>query len=372
MGVPELAMLGANVFAGKKAVDAVSGGGGKPGDGGKKSPGPPGDYVGAVQEQGRQQRDLLNEQTQANRPNQSTPFASSQWTRGPDGQWQQNVSLNGQLGSSAIAAQNQLAEQMRQPLDFGKLPELGTGESARQQASDAAYRQAASRLDPQFQQMEDRNRARLLNQGLAEGSEAYNRAMDRLSQQRNDAYNQANFSAIREGTAAGSALFNQNLAGRQQAIQELLRARQQPMQELGFLQSLTSMPGFSQAGMAQAPNLLGAMTAQDQANLLRYQMGQQGRADAIGGITDLIGTLGPIAMMASDERVKTGLERHEEEVLPGVPLATFRYTPEIGMPGLYAGVVAQDLQQVRPDAVISGEDGTLYVGPEFFPVKIGE
>lgn len=341
--------------------------------GGKKSGGPPpADYMGLAREVGAQQRGLLNEQTQANRPNQSTPFASSQWTRGPNGEWQQNVSLNGQLGQSAIAAQNQLAEQMRQPLDFSTLQELGTGESARQQASDAAYRQASSRLDPQFQEMEDRNRTRLLNQGLAEGSEAYNKAMDRLATQRTDAYNQANFSAIREGTAAGQTLFGQNLAARQQGIQELLRARSQPMQDLGFLQSLTPMPGFQGAGLGQADNLLGAAGMADAAAFRRWQAQQQAMADLYGGLTDLAGTGASLAMFASDERVKTSLERHDEEVLPGVPLATFRYREGYGPEGLHAGVVAQDLQKVQPEAVHEGRDGILYVGEDFAPVKIGE
>lgn len=337
----------------------------------KGSAPPPPDYMGLGNQQAELQRQYLNEQTQANRPNQSTPFASSQWTRGPNGEWQQNVSLAGGLGESATALQGQLAEQMRNPLDFSGLPELGSGESARKQASEAAYQQAASRLDPQWREVEEQNRTRLLNQGLAEGSEAYNKAMDRLSQQRNDAYNQANFSSIREGTAAGQALFGQNMAARNQAMQELLRARSQPLSELQALQGFASMPGFAQAGQAQAPNLLGAASQQDQANFMRWMQAQQGRADTIGGIMDLIGTLGPL-IAASDERVKTDVQRLSEEVLPGVPLATFRYRPEMGMPGLYAGVVAQDLQKVQPNAVSQGDDGILYVGPDFAPVKIGE
>lgn len=372
MGIPEMAMLGANVFAGKKAVDAASQAGGSGQGGGKKNAPPPGDYMGAVQEQARQQRGLLEEQTRANRPGQRTPFASSEWTRGPNGEWQQQMSLSGPLAGAGDAAQIALAEQMRQPLDFGSLGTLGTGDSARDAASNAAYAQAASRLDPQFREMESRNRARLLNQGLVEGSEAYNKAMDQLAQQRTDAYNQANYSAIREGTAAGSAAFQQNLAARQQAIQELLRARQQPQADLQFLQGLTSMPGFSQAGQAQAPNLFGALTAQDQANFLRWQQAQQNRADTIGGAMDLVSTLGPLIAMASDERVKTDVTRLDEEVLPGVALHTFRYLDGAGPAGLHAGVMAQDLQRVRPDAVMTGDEGILYVGPEFFPVKLGE
>lgn len=370
MGIPEAAMFGANLLVGKKAVDSATGAGG--GGGGKKNAPAPGDYMGAVREQSEQQRQLLNEQTRANRPNQSTPFASSTWDIGPDGRPTQSVRLAGGMGQAADALQGQLAESLKVPLDFSALPELGTGDSAREAASKAAYEQAASRLDPQWQQMEERNRTRLLNQGLSEGTEAYNKAMDRLAQQRTDAYNQANLSSIREGTAAGQALFQQNMAARNQAMQELLRARGQPLAELQALQGFTSMPGFQGAGMAQAPNLLGAMTQQDQANLMRWQLAQQGRADTIGGITDFAGKLAPILMTASDERVKTDVQRLPEKVLPGVPLATFRYVPEMEMPGLYAGVVAQDLQKMQPDAISEGEDGILYVGPEFAPVKIGE
>lgn len=340
---------------------------------GKKSPGAPNDFTGAAREMGDIQQRLIAEQTQANRPNQSTPFASSQWTRGPDGQWQQSVSLNGGLGQASNALQTQLAEQMGVPLDFSSLPELGTGESARQQASDAAYRQATSRLDPQFQEMEEKNRTRLLNQGLSEGSEAFNKAMDRLANQRADAYNQAKFSAIREGTAAGQALFGQNLAARQQGLQEMLRRREQPLSELQRLQGFTAMPGFQGAGVAQAPNLLGALSAEDAARFRDWMAKNQMTSDAIGSGFDLLGTLASVGgAFLSDERAKTDVQRLSEEVAPGVPLALFRYKPGMGPEGLHAGVVAQDVQRAQPHAVTNGPGGILYVSGHFAPMRIGD
>lgn len=323
-----------------------------------RAPPPPPDYMGIARQQGEIANRLLEQQTRANRPNQSTDFASSTWEQGPDGQWRQRVGLNGPLAEASNRAQLSAAEMMGQPLDLGSLPGLTTGEQARQQAIDAAYGQASSRLDPQWRDMEEQNRTRLLNQGLAEGSEAYNRAMDRLSGQRNDAYNQAMFSAIGQGTSAGNALFNQSMSARQNALAEMLQRRSLPMQELQQLQGLTSMPGFSGAGQGQAPNLMGAAQAGDAASMQRYQMQQQQMMDAINAIMQLAGTG---AMVASDERMKEDVQRLPYEVLPGVPLATWKWREEYANAGPTAGVVAQDLQRVLPDLVHEGDDGHLMV-----------
>jgi hypothetical protein len=314
--------------------------------------------MGLAQQQGDIAQRLLDQQTQANRPNQSTPFASSNWVRGPDGSWTQGVTFNGPLGDVNQRAQALAAQTMGQPLDLNGLPALTSGDTTRQQAIDAAYGQASSRLDPQWSQMESQNRTRLLNQGLAEGSEAYNRAMDRLGQQRNDAYNQAMFSAIGQGTSAGNALFNQSLAARQNGLAEMLQQRSIPMQDLQQLQGLTSMPGFQGAGRGEAPKLVGAASAGDAANMQRYQMQQQQMMDMISALSQLAGTG---AMLASDERMKQNVERLPYDVLPGVPLATWEWRPEFEGSGPTIGVVAQDLQQVAPHLVHEAGDGHFMV-----------
>jgi hypothetical protein len=340
--------------------------------GGKKNAPAPPDYMGLVREQGNTQQDMLQKQTRANRPNQSTPFASSTWVEGPDGQMTQQVGLNGPLGEASNAVQLQLLQAMTNPLDFSGLPQVSSGDAARQQGIDAAYSQATSRLDPRFSRALDSERTRLLNQGLAEGSEAYNRSMGELGMQENDAYNQATYSAIGQGREAGESITRQDMARRNQGMQEMLRQRSQPSADLQGLQSLLGMPGFMGAGQGQAPNLLGAGGMQGQANFQNWQANNQATSDAIGGGMDLLGMLGQLYFM-SDERAKMDVRRLPHDVVPGVPAAIFRYLPEIGLgDGRYVGVVAQDLQRVMPEAVRERPDGLLEVRSDFAPVPLEE
>lgn len=340
-----------------QALPGKTGQGAGGGGGGKSMPPAP-DYKGYAREQSDIDRQLVNEQTLQNRPNQQTPFASTIWDIGPDGRPIQRVGLNGPLAGAADNVSLQVAEQYRQPLDYSGLTALGTGDAAREQAINAAYGQATSRLDPRFSRQREALRTQLLNQGLSEGSQAYNRAMSELGTQETDAYNQAIFSAQREGTAAGQALFNQNLAARQQGIGELLQRRNQPMQELQALQGLTAMPGYAQAGRAGAPDLVGAAGLRYGTDLQRYQMNQQQFQDMLNTLLQL-GVTG--ASFLSDERAKVDIRRSTYEVLPGVPLATWSWRPEFDDSGPTAGVVAQDLQRVAPDLVHEGPDGYLMV-----------
>lgn len=108
-------------------------------------------------------------------------------------------------------------------LDFSNLPSLpGVSDfgSEAQRVQDAVYSQAASRLDPRFQQQESGMRARLAASGIAENSEAYKREMDNFERTRNDGYNQAVWSAIQAGGSEQSRLFGLAMAARQQGVGE--------------------------------------------------------------------------------------------------------------------------------------------------------
>lgn len=80
---------------------------------------------------------------------------------------------------------------------------------AARSAADSVYQQAASRLDPQYQQQESDLRSRLANSGIAENSDAYRREMDNFARQRSDAYNQATYSSIAAGLSAQNQGFQQ-------------------------------------------------------------------------------------------------------------------------------------------------------------------
>ena len=59
------------------------------------------------------------------------------------------------------------------------------------QAGDALYNQATSRLDPRYGQQEDQMRTRLMNMGLKPGDRAWDNEMANFSRDRNDAYSSA-------------------------------------------------------------------------------------------------------------------------------------------------------------------------------------
>lgn len=333
----------------------------------KNAPAPP-DYMALVDKQAAASQQAVDRQTQANRPNQSTDNASSSWSQSPDGKWSQQLRLNGPLGDANKALQGQAASALSTPLDYSGLQSLNTGADARDQAITSAYGQATSRLDPRFAQQEDALRTRLLNQGLAEGSQAYNQAFGQFGRDKNDAYSSAMNGAIGQGTSAGSAIFNQSLAGRQQGMSELLRQRQQPLSELQQMQGLTNMPGVAQAGRGETPNYFGAGQQLHEDEVRKWATEQGMTTDMINGLVNIAMQGGMLA--ASDERAKMELTRHPFEVLPGVPLASWRYRPEFGLAdGLHWGVVAQDLQNVAPQYVHERADGLLMVDYSFLGVQ---
>lgn len=328
---------------------------------GKQAPSAP-SFTGAAEQTSQASRDAINQQTQANRPNQNTPWASTQWQQGPNGQWTQSTNFSGPLAGLSTSLQNQMAGSMGQALDLSGLPQVSSGMDARNQAIEGAYSQATSRLDPNWNQREAAERTRLLNQGLSEGSEAYKNAMGDFGRQRNDAYTSAMNSAIGQGTAAGSAIFGQDMAARQNALSEMLRQRSQPMAEAQALQGFLSMPGFTNSGAASPTDYLGAAMGQHNANIQQWQASNQANADIFTGGMRLAQTL---PFFLSDARAKRNIQRLPQQAISGVHWATWEYLHQPGK--RYLGVVAQDVAAVAPHLVRTGPDGLLRVHPMFAP-----
>jgi len=79
----------------------------------------------------------------------------------------------------------------------------------------AQYAQAASRLNPMWDQREERLQTQLANQGLDRNSTAYQTALGDFGRDRNDAYNQAVYSAIGTGADRQNQLYGQGLSSAQ-------------------------------------------------------------------------------------------------------------------------------------------------------------
>lgn len=189
------------------------------------------------------------------------------------------------------------------------------------------------RLDPALDRRRDSELTRLSNAGIKLGSSAYDRAVEGVNQGENDAYNQL------------------LLSGRGQAVTEALLQRQQPINEILALagQGQLQMPQFGsgtpQTGLAGTD--IAGITQQNYANQTNAYNQQQAN---LGGMFGTLGTIGSTLLTLSDERTKTDIEATRERTADGIPIKTFRYSweaPDVR----HEGVIAQDVQKRRPDAV---------------------
>lgn len=275
------------------------------------------------------------------------------------------------MQSSVGGQQMQTTFGMGGPLQYGFDPGQavqgqvgGDLNAARQQAIDAAYGQATSRLDPQFAQREESLRVQLANQGLAPGSVAWEREMSQLGRDRSDAYNQATYGSIGAGEQMAQALFARQLGQGQFANQ----ARQQALQEQAYVQNqplnqFSALMGLSQVGMPTgvqytptqvAPtDVLGAYALNQQAQQANANRAASSQSGLMGGLFQL----GSAAILASDVRLKTDIKR-VGALDNGVPVYSYRY--KAGGPPMI-GVMAQDLAGVRPDLVHDIGGGMLGV-----------
>ena len=90
-----------------------------------------------------------------------------------------------------------------------------------QQVQNALYQNATQYLDPQFKQSNAQLANRLANQGITQGSEAYNNAMLNAGNAQQQAYESARNNAVSGGINAAQGMFGMNLQQGQFANQAL-------------------------------------------------------------------------------------------------------------------------------------------------------
>lgn len=194
-------------------------------------------------------------------------------------------------------------------------------EFTNQDAANWAYDLGAERLDPRFAQEEAGLRTRLINQGVRPGTAAYDAEMARLGQNKNDAYNQL------------------MLTGRQQAFNENIATRNQPINELMALTTGTQVQNPN-ASFAQTPQV--GVGGVDYTGLVnqKYQADVKNHQSMMGG---LFGLGSSLIGLFSDERLKEDKKRIGETDA-GTPIYTYRYKG--GGPTMM-GVMAQDVPDAR-------------------------
>lgn len=198
-----------------------------------------------------------------------------------------------------------------------------------QDAENWAYDLGAQRLDPRFAKDQETLRTQLIAQGIRPGTAAYESQMGQFGQSKNDAYNQL------------------MLTGRQQAYQEALTARNQPINEISALMSgsQVAQPQFQntpQTGVGGV-DYTGLVNQQ-------YQSELQNSRGMMGGLFGLASTaIGRL----SDRRAKTDIRR-VGALENGLPVYAYRY---IGDEQTQIGLMADEVELLHPEAVSRGADG---------------
>lgn len=329
---------------------------------GKDTPSPPAapDPVKTAEAQGIMNQNTATTQQLLNMTNQVTPDGSLTYTQtgnntftGADGKTYtvpqftatQTLSPTGQklydltnesklnLGNAGVTASKKIGDILGTSVNLSndavenRLMELGT-----------------ARLTPQFARDEASLRTNLINSGIRPGTEAWNTEMTRLSQNKNDALNQL------------------LLSGRAQSVNEILTERNQPLNEIAALMSgsavgqpsFTNTPQTNVAGVDYAGMVRDNYNAQNQ----QYQAKLQQQNAMMGGLFGLGGQLGGAAIkygapliMTSDRRLKSDINRIGTTVHD---LPFYEYTIHGER---RRGVMADEVERVMPDAVITMADG---------------
>ena len=260
-----------------------------------------------------------------------------------------------------------------------------------------------SRLQPQIQQSDAALQQRLANQGITQGSEAYNNAMRTQQQGENDLLNQAalsgvnvDMSANQQGytqaanntqlqnqaiaqnfgqgatsaglyNAAQNQLFGQNLqagqfanTAQQQSMAQQLGLYNQPLNQITALMSGSQIQNptfqaYTGQNVQAAPVFQGA---QAQGNYAQGLYGQQmaGYNAQMGAIGALAGAAGTAAGGIWSDRL---LKRNIRKI--GVhPIGVKAYEYDI-FDRHERGVMAQDLIEVMPEAVMLHPSGFMMV-----------
>jgi hypothetical protein len=355
--------------------------------------------------------------------NITVPTYSTYQTYSPSEQAVYESNTANRLGVNAVAGNliNNVGKSVSTPIDYSKLPAAGSTANitapkytnfaagpklktdlagADDFSADRAKVEGAlmARMNPQLQQDKNTLEQQLLNQGLQPGSEAYNRAVDQSSRAAND----ARYGAILAGGQEQSRLFAQDLAAkgfyntatqgmadnayrttaannqnqtanfnaqtslfglnnieRQNALKEKTDAINLPIQQITALMGHGNIQQTPYAG-ANMPTLptvdYAGLMQQNYANQqANYQQESANYNNMVSGAGNLFSNI----IASSDIRLKENIEPLGR--VGGHNVYAFDYRDAVDGVGRQVGVMAQEVMQTRPDAVLRRADGMLMV-----------
>lgn len=310
------------------------------------SPPTPPDPVKVAEAQTASNKETSQFQAGINRADQFTPQGSVTWTQ--NGTWDDgapkyvsnqtfspteqaiyDANANARLGVGQIAADqtSRIGGLLGKPVDLSN-----------ESVSGYLFDLGRKRLDPMFQERQQRLEQDLANKGIGAGTDAYDRAMRGFDQSQNDAYNQL------------------MLQGRGQAVQEMLAARNQPINETTALLSgsQVSQPSFignPQTGVANT-DVAGIYNNNFNQQMAGYNAEMASNNAMMGGLFGLGGAALRF-LPFSDRRLKKNISRIGTAD-NGLPI--YRYQYKSGGP-FVIGFMADEVEKVAPEAVVTMPNG---------------
>ncbi len=333
------------------------------------SPPPAPDYEGAAKAQGASNVQTARVQGQINNPNIVNPYGTqtTTWngdqptltqTFSPEQQalYDQQTATQQQLGNVAGQGAQALQGVVGTGVDFSGAP----GTSSYGDTRTSVINAMMGRANEDYAKQTDQSNSDLIAAGIRPGTKAYDDRMQMIERSRNDARQQAE---IAGGNAAAQA-YGMDEARRRQAITEYLAQRQTPLNEITALLSGSqvsnpfTMPGYAQNTQVGQTPVFGATQAAgdwsgDIYNAKAMQAGNlQSGLFGLGGAALMGG-----GMALSDRRLKSNIRR-----IGTHPLGVGLYEYDI-FGRRERGLMADEVQTVRPDAVVTLPNG--YMGVDY-------
>ena len=371
---------------------------------GSPSPPPAPDYAGAATAQGAANVETARLEGRMNRPDVFSPYDQTLVTDLGDDRFAMNYSLTPEYERQRVkqagigeqyldTAASRLNELPTGQLNLSSLPSFQgavdrTGFAPLATMNDlsdyatrsegAYYDRAMSRLQPSMDMQRTSLHTDLINSGLPVGSEAYNNSMAQLGLQQNDQMQGLAQSSIAEGQrmrqglageaqsmrqsqlAEASMMREMQNQARAQGLADTLLERRLPMEELA---TLTGSPSIGSAGMGTAttglnvpgvsvapPPIFAASQAQGANDANRYATDMQGYGATMNAV-------GNIATAFSDKTLKENIVKVGQSP-SGFNIYEWNY---LWSPERFRGVIAQEVQKIKPKAVLSNIFGHLLV-----------
>jgi hypothetical protein len=335
---------------------------------GKAKAPPAPDYTAAANATAAGNLESARATAAANRTNQVTPYGNLTYTANPGTDpygntlytatqtlspeqqkiYQQESQLNEGLMSTANKGLDYANEVLSKPgVDTSKLPSYGINPG--ETYSDAIMR----RLAPQIAQESEMSDAQLANQGIAQGTQAYENAKRQLAMSQND----RQLAAITGGMNVG-------LGANQQAFQQEAYNQMQPINVINALRTGSQVQNPSFAATPQQSNpggadILGATQAGYNAQLAATNAANASKGGFMSGLMGLGGAalMSPTGTFTSDINAKENITKIGS-LDNGLNLYSYNYKDGYDLPeGRQIGVIAQEVEAVMPEAVVEMANG---------------